>query len=170
LFVCANCPGYVPPSEIEVIGNTTIPVFVTVTTLPALVFPRAKLPKDRLVGETAKAATTSVPDSETVFVPAPLPAAIDTVAVFGPALVGLNFTVIVQTLETASDVPQLLVCENWDGLVPPTAIEVIGKAAVPVFVTNTVFATAVTPTAIFPNAMLVGDMEKARLPDVKSRD
>ena len=48
-----------------------------------------------------------VPDSATHLLPAPLPPATLSVAVFAPPLVGLNTTLIVQLAPTATEVPQL---------------------------------------------------------------
>jgi hypothetical protein len=53
-----------------------------------------------------------VPLSATVCVPAPLPALTLNVAVADPAEAGSNTTLIVQFAPTASEVPQLLLCEN----------------------------------------------------------
>jgi hypothetical protein len=53
-----------------------------------------------------------VPLSATVCVPAPLPALTLSVAVAGPVEAGSNTTLILQFAPTASEVPQVLVCEN----------------------------------------------------------
>ena len=45
-LVCENCPGFVPTRLIDVIGRTTVPVFVSVTTWPALVVPTVTLSND----------------------------------------------------------------------------------------------------------------------------
>jgi hypothetical protein len=112
LVVRANCPGFVPASAIEVIGNTTVPVLLIFTALAVLVVLRATLPKLSAVGETEKADLTPVPESVTLLVPAPPPAATLSVATFEPVLVGLKLTVIVQLAPAATEVPQLFVCAN----------------------------------------------------------
>jgi len=53
-----------------------------------------------------------VPLSATVCVPAPLPAFTLSVAVADPTEAGLNTTLMVQVAPTATEVPQVLVCEN----------------------------------------------------------
>ena len=68
-----------------------------------------------------------VPERDVALVPAPPLAVTLSVATFEPVLVGLNVTSIAQLAPGASEVPQLLVCANWKGLVPPMAIDVIGK-------------------------------------------
>jgi hypothetical protein len=71
---------------------------------------------------------TPVPDNDTVFVSAALPAVTLRFAVFDPVLVGLNVTVIVQLAPCGTDEPQLFVCANWLAFVPEIAIDVIGSA------------------------------------------
>ena len=56
--------------------------------------------------------TIPVPLSATVCVPAPLPAFTLSVAVADPTEAGLNTTLIVQVPAIATEVPQVLVCEN----------------------------------------------------------
>jgi len=55
-------------------GKATAAVLATVTVLAALVTPRLTLPKDSESGATENVTITPVPDNDTVFVPAPLPA------------------------------------------------------------------------------------------------
>jgi len=81
-----------------------------------------------------------VPESDTVLGLAKLPAATRSVAVFGPALVGLKLTLIAQLAPAASKVPQLFVCVNCAGLVPVRAIDVSGNATLPVLRSVIVFA------------------------------
>jgi hypothetical protein len=54
------------------------------------------------------------------------------VAAFAPVVIGLNVTVIAQLAPVASEVPQLFVCANSLGCVPPMTIDVIAKAVSPV--------------------------------------
>jgi len=81
---------------IELIGNTTEPMLLIATVCAALVVFRVTLPKASVVGQTANADLTPVPDNNTVLVPAPPPPVTLTLAVFVPVVVGLNFTQIVQ--------------------------------------------------------------------------
>jgi hypothetical protein len=58
-----------------------------------------------------RVAAIPVPLSATVCVPAPLPALKLSVVVADPTEAGLNTTLMVQFAPTATEVPQLLVCE-----------------------------------------------------------
>jgi hypothetical protein len=62
------------------------------------------------------------------------------VAAIDPAPVGLNTTLIVQDVPIATDVPQVLFCENCWGLRPASVILVMGNAALLVLVTVTICA------------------------------
>jgi hypothetical protein len=75
---------------------------------------------------------TPVPESVTLFLPAPPPALTMSVAALEPVLVGLNLTLIVQLAPAATEVPQSFVCVNCKGLMPPKKIDVIGKGVMPV--------------------------------------
>ncbi len=82
-----------------------------------------------------------VPLSATVCVPALLPAFTLSVAVADPADAGLNTTLIVHFAATATEVPHVLLCENGCEPVLESLMLVIGRAAVLVFVTVTIFGT-----------------------------
>ena len=81
-----------------------------------------------------------VPLSATVCVETPLPTFTLSVAVTGPTAAGSNTTLIAQLAPTATEAPQVLLCENGCGLEVESATLVIGSATAPVFVTVTVFA------------------------------
>jgi hypothetical protein len=98
-----------------------------------------------------------VPLSATVCVPAPLPAFTLNVAVFDPVVVGLNTTLIVQVPATATDVPQLLLCENGCGLWVESVMLVMGSAPLPVFVTVINMGALATLIVSLPNGKEVGD-------------
>jgi hypothetical protein len=140
LCVRANCPGFVPARAIELIGSITLPVLLILTVFAVLVALRATLPKLSEVGETVKVDLTPVPDSVALLVAAPPPAITLSVAILDPVLVGLKTTWIVQLAPGATELPQLVVCANWPGLVPPMAIDVIGKATTAVLRRVIVFA------------------------------
>ena len=106
LFVCKNWLGLVPARATDVMGKATVAVLVTVIVLAALVTPRSTLPNDSASGAIENVAITPVPDNDTVFVPAPLPAFTDNFADFNPTLVGLNVTVIVHVRPAGTDEPQ----------------------------------------------------------------
>ena len=63
-------PGLAPAIVIEATGNTTVPVFVIVTPVAALIELRATLPKSIAVGDIENVDLTPVPDNATVFVSA----------------------------------------------------------------------------------------------------
>jgi len=71
-----------------------------------------------------------------VCVLSPLPALTLNIAFIEPTAVGVNSTLIVQAVLTAIELPQLLLCENWWALRPPSVILVMGSATAPVFVTG----------------------------------
>ena len=98
-----------------------------------------------------------MPLSATVFVPAPPPAFTLSVAVFNPVEVGLNTTLIVQVPPTATDVPQVLVCENGWGLGVESVMLVMGSAPLPVFVTVINIGALATLIVSLPNGKEVGD-------------
>jgi hypothetical protein len=130
----------VPARAIELIGSITLPVLLILTVFAVLVALRATLPKLSEVGETVKVDLTPVPDSVALLVAAPPPAITLSVAILDPVLVGLKTTWIVQLAPGATELPQVVVCANWPGLVPPMAIDVIGKATTAVLRSMIVFA------------------------------
>src|ERR1017187_9943639 len=111
-----------------VMGSAALPVFVTVTDCAALATFVGSQPNAKEVGDTVGGGMTLVPLSATVCVPAPPPALTFNVAVSDPIKAGLNTTLIVQWDPTATEVPQVLVCENWYGFVPESVILVMGSA------------------------------------------
>lgn len=76
----------------------------------------------------------------------------------------MKVTLIVQDDPTGTDVPQLLVCENWLGALPVSVMLVIGSAALPVFVTVSGRAALEVPTVTEPNETEVGDTVKGSEP------
>jgi hypothetical protein len=101
-----------------------------------------------------------VPESATVSgLPAALPAT-DREPDAEPAAVGANLTLAVQDAPAASELPQVLVCENG----PLTDTETPVAVALPVFVTVTDCAELVEPTFTLPNETLDGDADRALLP------
>jgi hypothetical protein len=98
-----------------------------------------------------------VPLSATLCVPAPPPAMTNSVAAFDPVEFGLNTTLIVQVPAIATDVPQVLLCENCNGFVPASVMLVMGSAALPLFVTVTNIGALATLIVSLPNGKEVGD-------------
>jgi hypothetical protein len=96
-----------------------------------------------------------VPDRETVCVAAPLGRTLS-VADFAPADVGLNIRLIVHEDTAGTEVPQVLVCENWFALVPPSEMLVSGSATLAELVTVTVWAAVETFVCSLPKATVVG--------------
>ena len=79
-------------------------------------------------------------------------------AVKAPAAAGLNSIDTVQLAPAASDVLQVVAdLTNELALIPVMVSEVSVRAAVPVFLTVTVWAAVVVPTLVEAKAMLVGD-------------
>jgi len=98
-----------------------------------------------------------VPLSATACVPAPLPALTLSVAVADAAEAGLNTTLIVQFAPAASEVAQVLLCENGCEPVVESVMLVIGSATGPVFVTVTDLGALATFVVSLPYAREVGD-------------
>jgi len=141
-------PSFAPPPK-PVQPVALVDVQVIMTGLPGL----------SVVGEAVTVAET------TGQTPAPksgtrvgvTPALRFKVAVFDPSEVGVNTTLIVQLDPTATDVPQLLVCENCEASAPESAMLVTGSATVSVFVTVTAMGALATFVVSAPNANSVGD-------------
>jgi hypothetical protein len=112
----------VPASTIELIGNTTLPVLLILTSLAVLVALRATLPKLSAVGDMEKMDLTPIPVTVTYLVPALPPAATPRSAIFGPVVVGLKRIVIHST-----DNREMLVqIQQW---LPTSTFPCSGEAA-----------------------------------------
>jgi hypothetical protein len=99
-----------------------------------------------------------VPLRATACVPAPPPALTFSVAAFDPVEVGLNTTLIVQFPPITTEVPQVLLCENWWWrLAPENVMLVIGSATVPVFFTVIDFGALAMLIVSLPNGTEVGE-------------
>jgi hypothetical protein len=81
------------------------------------------------------------------------------VADFAPVDVGLNTTLTVQLLPTATRAGQLLVRANCPGFVPARVIELIGNTTLPVLLIFTLFAALVAVRATLPKLSAVGETE-----------
>ena len=102
-----------------------------------------------------------VPDSDTDW---GLPGALSVMEIvpsLEPELIGVNVTLIVQLVPSASELPQLLVCEKSPGFVPPTAMLVMVKVALPVLLSVTTFAELLVPSTWLGNTRLTGESDTA---------
>ena len=97
-----------------------------------------------------------MPLSATLCVPA-LPALTSTVVVADPVTVGLNTALMVQAAPAASELPQLLLCENSDLFAPEIVMLVIASAVLPVLVTVIDAGALATPVVSLPKATELGD-------------
>jgi hypothetical protein len=136
-----------PPKPIQLVA--LVDVQVIMTGLPGL----------SVVGEAVTVAETTgqTPPPESGTRVGVTPALTFKVAAFEPPEVGVNTTLIVQLDPTATDVPQLLVCENCAAPVPESAMLVTGSATVPVFLTVATMGALATFVTSLPNAKDVGD-------------
>src|SRR5450631_932274 len=134
-----NCPGLAPVIVGLERASVAAPVFFTVTDCARLAVPCVTLPKPSECGETVNGAVAPVPVRATACVP-PLLVFTSRIAFLTPVDVGLNLTLTVQLPPTATVAPQVVVFENWPGLVPAILILVIGSAAAPAFDTVTTCA------------------------------
>jgi hypothetical protein len=87
------------------------------------------------------------------------PAATFSVALADPEEVGWNTTRTAQLAPTATDVPQVLVCENGLGLCVESLMLVMGSDTVPVLVTVTDSGALAMFVIWLPNAKDAGDIE-----------
>ena len=77
-------------------------------------------------------------------------------AVRVPAAVGLNVTLIEQVPLTASDAGQVFVSAKSPAFAPPTAMELMVNASLPVFLTVTFCAPLAVPAFCVANVSAVG--------------
>src|SRR5512146_749188 len=145
----ANWPGFVPASAMPLIVSGPVPVLFTFTVCAGLALPTATDPKGTAVGDRLSAGTAMLPVRETE----PAVAGVATLTVslavfgFGVVLVGMKVTSTRQVPLTGSvrgKGPQLLVCANCPGLVPPSATPLMVSGAVPVLATITLCAAVRT--------------------------
>jgi hypothetical protein len=148
VLVCPNWPLATIEIDVEV-----PPVFLTVTTLPALIVPTACAANVSLAGVTVRVTVVAFPvpvrvtfcgefDALSVIVTAPVRV---------PATVGVKVTVTVQVAPAFKVAGQLFVCAK-----SPVDAIVSGVATVPVSFTVTVLPALVVPTACAANVNVVG--------------
>jgi hypothetical protein len=138
-------PAYAPVVATELIVNGPVPLFFTVTVWLALVVFSFCVPKLRLVGARLTTGAVPVPVSATVCGDPAALSVISKLAVLLPTAVGLNVTTAVRLAPTAMLDPQLFTKLKSPAFVPPTVIELISKAAVPVFFTVMVWLALAVP-------------------------
>jgi hypothetical protein len=136
-------------------GNASVPEFVTVTTWGAVATFVCSLANARVEGLTVNIDATPVPVRFTVFVPAVPPFTL-MLAALAPADVGLNTTLMVQAAPAATEVPQLLVPENWFAFVPVTRMLEIDTAVDPMLVSAIGSAALDTLSVWLPKANGLG--------------
>ena len=98
-----------------------------------------------------------MPLRATACVPAPPPALTSSVAVFDPNEAGLNATLMVQLAPIATELPQVLLCENWLEFAPAIVTLVTGSATAPVFFTVIDFEALAPKIDWLPNGSEVGE-------------
>jgi hypothetical protein len=155
----SNDVGLVPPSRTELMVVLTEPEFVRVMTCASLVVPLTLLGKVIVVGlKVTEFAGTAIPLSvANCGEPVTLSAA-DRLAVRVPVASGLNSTETVQVAATASVVPQVVADLRKEvALVPVTVSEVRVSVPVPVFLSVTICAGEVKPSAVEAKDRLVGE-------------
>jgi hypothetical protein len=146
-----------PVIAVLVMFNAALPALFRLTANGELVVSTGSFPKVRLVGDRLTMGGTPVPMRLTVCgLPLELSVRL-TAAARDPLAVGLNVTLIEHLAPAATLDPQPLVCAKSPGLAPVSAMLEMLKAAVPVFVSVTVWAALVEPTAWPAKARLLGD-------------
>ena len=143
VFVCRYCVGFVPPNEMLDTENgraTDVLELRTVTVLAvAVVVFTVWLPKLRLetflVNVGVPEVVVAAPDSVTPIASRPSPGVTSIVPELLPPATGANFTVMVQKLPAATEVPQVFVCVN--AVDPEIVMPVMVSGAVPMLFTVT---------------------------------
>jgi len=159
LLVCAKSPVAAP----TVSGVDPVPVFFTVTVLPALVVPTACAANVNVAGVSVITTVAAFPVPVRLTICGELDAlsVIEIEPVRVPVAVGVNVTVMVQLAgEGPRVVGQLLVCAKS----PVAGAMVSGVDAVPVFFTVTVLPALVVPTVCDANVSLVGVADTITVP------
>jgi hypothetical protein len=140
VLVCAKSVGLVPVIEIPEMVRAAVPVFLSVTVCAVEVEPKTA-EKVSDVGEREAAgadAAVPVPLKATVCGEPVALSATESVAAKLAADAGVKVTEIEQLALAASELPQVLVCAKSVGLVPVIVIPEMARAAVPVFLSETV--------------------------------
>jgi hypothetical protein len=139
------------------IDSVAKPELKRVIPLGALLVPTIWLANVTLVVLKLTADAVAVPVSEAV---CGLPDALsltETVACREPEAIGVNVTLIVQLVASASELPQLFVWEKSPGFAPVMVILVMVKVALPVLLSVTSCGALLPPRTWLPNTRLVGD-------------
>src|SRR5207253_2581294 len=143
----------------ELIVKAAVPVFVSVTVIGALVVASGWLPKPRLVGANPTPGAVPGPLSVMTCGLPPALSVSDSVPVRAPEAVGVKVTLMVQVPPPAK--VSVLVGQALAPVLSfPTRrssdLELIVKAAVPVFVSVTVIGALVVASSWLPKSRLVG--------------
>src|SRR6266536_774906 len=161
LLLSAKSEGFAPAIAIAEIVRGPAPLLVSVVDCGALVVPRSRAPKLRLVGAsaTAGAGSAPVPLSATVCGLPAASSATERLALRLPLAVGLKVTEIVHAAPAASVLGlsgQVLVCAKSSGFVPARPMPLIVSGALPLFVSIVDCAGLVVPLVWEPKVRLVG--------------
>jgi hypothetical protein len=145
VVVSAKSPGLAPVNAMLLMARAALPVFCSVKVWAALVVPRLRLLKVRLVVVTLATGALPVPVRFTV---CGLPWALSvmlTAAVRLPMAAGVNVTLIVQLPFTATVLPHVLVTVKSLGFAPVVPMLVMAKLRFPVLERVTGCAALVVP-------------------------
>src|SRR5579863_1049 len=159
-----NDAGFAPPIEIDLIETAAVVWLVTMTICASLSAPTWVFGKVTDVGDrTIDPAAAPVPVSVTFCGEPAALSAICRVALCAPVAAGLNVTVIVQLLPSASVGPQFVVNGNDFGsapvmLMPPLAMS---SVATPLLVSVTACDALLDPTLVGANASLPAERDAA---------
>jgi len=146
-----------PVTAMLVIDKTAVPVLVIVTDCELLAEATAVAGNVRLVADRVTGSATPFPLNMMLCGEPVALSVIVMAAVSAPAVVGAKWPWIEQLAPTARLVPHELANTNEDELAPVTAMLVIDKAAVPLFVMVTYCEALEAPTLTEPNERLVLD-------------
>ncbi len=153
----SNDVGLVPVSVIELSVIVAVPPLVNVTATAGDVVPTFVVANVRLVALSFSVGAAAPVPVNVTFCGEPVALSVMLmVPVSAAAAVGLNPTYSEQEAPAASDVPHVPNSSKDVALVPPSTIELIVTATVPVFFTVTICASLVAPTTVAGKAIDVG--------------
>ena len=137
VVVRVKSEGLVPVKAMLVILKEPVPLFWSVTAVPALVLPSLVTANATEVGDRLTVDDVPVPVSAAVWGLLGALSVTVSVADLAPEAVGLNVTLIAQLAPAATLLPQVFVCEKSAPLAPVNVMLVIVNVAVPLLVSVT---------------------------------
>jgi len=156
VVVSVKFEAFVPPSVMPEILSVAPPLFVSVMDCEALVVFGAAV-KSRLLAERLAVGATPVPVTEKDCGDPVALSVTTTDELRLPVVAGVKVTKMLQVVFAATEVPQVLVCANAEGVPPLSAMLEIASAALPLLVIATDCDAEVVPTLVAVNVSPPGE-------------